>query len=204
MTYVVYACATIDNDVPRVRHIAHRSFLSQYTPRPLLVTTTDVRSPKVSQLSSSGQVGEIAWWIEDSGEQYRITAKTYILPKPGHPLHEQFPFERLGESSNESIEDSRQWWEKARINVFDNQLGGALRASFCRPIPGSPLPGGYDSAKQWPEKLPRTNEAEEGSKEAVQIIEALNNFSLCIFEPFKVERIELYIVRVFSLVCGHG
>lgn len=200
---VVYACGTIDNDVPRVRHIVHRSFLSEDTSRPLLVTTTDVRTPKVSQLYSSGQVGEIAWWMEDSGEQYRITARTYVLPKPGHPLREHFPFERLRDASNESTEDNRQWWEKTRINVFDNQLGGALRASFCRPTPGSPLSGGYESAKEWPEKLPRTDELEDGSKEAAQVIEALNNFSLCVFEPFKVERIELYTVRVLCSLSGH-
>src|ERR1700733_2088145 len=127
---VAYACATIDYDdndhevplvLPRVRHLVHRSLLSTTCARPLLVSTTDVRTPKVSQLYSSGSrsgcVAELAWWIEEAGEQYRIAADTYVLPKPGHDLHGRFPFKKLGDYSSEeeggmSIEERMEWWER--------------------------------------------------------------------------------------------
>jgi len=199
-----YACATIDNDVPRVRYVVHRSLLSATSARPLLVASTDVRTPKVSQLHSSSSVAEIAWWFEESAEQYRITANAYVLPKPGHVLHGRFPFDKLSTYPDYAAEgdvddrerdrDRVRWWERERIDTFDNKMGDVLRASFCRPVPGSPLPGGYESAKQWPERLPRSSDAENGTEEAEQVTEALNNFALVVFEPVKVERIELGIV----------
>ena len=188
-----------------MRHLIHRSLLSTTTSsRPLLVATTDVRTPKVSQLYSSGCVAEIAWWIEEAGEQYRITAKTYVLPVAGHDLHGRFPFEMLALERSEGEEegggDNVTMWERERIDTFDNKMGDVLRASFCRPKPGSPLPGGYDSANEWPERLPRSSEAAKGTEEAKQVTEALNNFALVVFQPTKVERIELGIVRFYSFL----
>jgi len=206
-----YACATIDrggNDhdvplvLPRVRHLVHRSLLSTTSARPLLVSTTDVRTPKVSQLYSSGSgsgcVAELAWWIEEAGEQYRIAADTYVMPKPGHDLHGRFPFKKLGDYSEEEVvvlmeEERMQWWERERMSTFDDKMGDVLRASFVRPEPGSVLVGGYNSAKEWPERLCRSADVVEGSKEAEQVTEALNNFALLVFRPYKVERIELGI-----------
>lgn len=190
----VYACATIDHDVPRVRHLVHRSLLSTTTARPLLVSTTDVRTPKVSQLYSSGCAAELAWWIDE--EQYRITANAYVMPTSGNDLHGRFPFEKLIGECCQKEEDIVKWWEKERINTFDNKMGDVLRASFVRPIPGSRLPGGYESAKEWPERLPRSADVVEGTKEAEKVTEALNNFALLVFQPFNVERIELGIVSL--------
>jgi len=208
-----YACATIDhsdNDrgvLPRVRHLIHRSLLSTTCARPLLVSTTDVRTPKVSQLyssisgSRSGCVAELAWWIEEAGEQYRIAADTYVMPKPGHDLHGRLPFEKLGDYSEEvvSMEERMQWWERERVNTFDDKMGDILRASFVRPEPGSVLVGGYKSAMEWPERLSRSADVVEGSKEAEQVTEALSNFALLVFRPYKVERIELGIVSFFFI-----
>jgi len=212
LNIAAYACATIDHEdndddmplvLPRVRHLVHRSLLSTTRARPLLVSTADVRTPKVSQLypsgSRSGCVAELAWWIEESGEQYRIAADTYVLPKPGHDLHGRFPFKNLGDYSEEvvtsmSMEERMQWWERERVSTFDDKMGDVLRASFVRPKPGSALPGGYKSAKEWPERLCRSADVVEGSKEAEQVTEALNNFALLVFRPYQVERIELGIV----------
>ncbi|KAF8323844.1 hypothetical protein DL93DRAFT_38800 [Clavulina sp. PMI_390] len=183
----IFSVATIDGDVPRVRTMAYRTTFAESTSQPQLIATTDVRTPKVTQLYSSGQFAEIAWWLEETGEQFRMTVKTYVLPHPQHPLHARFPFDRLAQPSRSSATE----WEKSRIDIFDNYMGSATRASFCRPTPGSILPGGYESAKEWPESLPRSNEVEEGSKEAIQVAEALSRFSLTVFVPFKVERVEL-------------
>jgi hypothetical protein len=94
-------------------------------------------------------------------------------------------------------------WERERIDTFDNKMGDVLRASFCRPKPGSPLPGGYDSAKEWPERLPRSSDdaakaKAKGTGTEEEVTEALNNFALVVFLPFKVERIQLGIVRLSS------
>lgn len=171
-----------------------RSIVSENpsTLRPLLIASTDIRTPKVAQLTSSGSVSEIAWWIEDAGEQYRITAKTYILPTKDHALHAAFPADLLGPDTED---DKVAWWERERVDTFNNKMGGVLRASFVRPTPGSPLPGGYEAGKEWPETLPRSTEAAPGSKEAELVAEALNNFSLVVFQPSKVELVQLSIVR---------
>lgn len=89
--------------------------------------------------------------------------------------------------------DASASWERVRIDTFNNKMGGALRASFCRPTPGSELPGGYESGKDWPETLPRSTDVPNGSDEEKNLIEALNNFALIVLEPVKVDRIELSV-----------
>jgi len=84
-------------------------------------------------------------------------------------------------------------------------MGPALRASFCRPVPGSPL-SGYDAGKDWPDKLATSSKVEEGSKEKEQVEIALLNFALVMFEPVRVERVELEVVpnrrTVWELIEG--
>lgn len=203
-----------------MRYVVHRAFLGSDSLRPLLVSSTDVRSPKVAQLQqqSSNPLTEVAWWIEGAGEQYRIVSRAYVLPSPKHPLYAQFPFDRLtpssaassqtaaGESSelHKDSDDENttlaQWWEKERIATFNDRMGGALRASWCRPTPGSDLPGGYDSAKEWLERLPRSSDVQPGSKEEADVRYALENFALLVLEPVRVERVELHVVSRPSLL----
>lgn len=193
MKYLAYALSTVDDGSPRVRYVIHRSIILPTPTLPLLVSTTDIRTPKVSQLVSSdsdSNVG-VAWWFESAAEQYRITARAHLLPNPANKLYSRFPVEELAPPF---IEDAAQWWENERIATFDNKMGGALRASFCRPIPGSDLPGGYESGAEWPETLPRSTEVEENSKEDKQVHEALENFSLVVLAPREVERLELGVV----------
>ncbi|KAF8333169.1 uncharacterized protein EI90DRAFT_2917471, partial [Cantharellus anzutake] len=188
-----YALSTVDQGIPRVRSIIHRSVLHLEAPVPLLVSTTDIRTPKVGQiLASDGNIAEIAWWIEGASEQYRITARTHILPSKNNPLYANFPFTRL--SPHLDLEYAQQWWEEQRIDHFNNKMGGVLRASFCRATPGADLPSGYDTAKKWPQELPKYGLTEHGTKEEGQVREALGNFSLLVLEPFAVDRVELGIV----------
>jgi len=59
----LYSLATIEDTVPRVRTVVHRSFVNANTPAPLLVTTTDVRAPKSAHIAGNPHV-ELAWYIE--------------------------------------------------------------------------------------------------------------------------------------------
>jgi pyridoxamine 5'-phosphate oxidase len=191
---LVYALATAEGNMPRVRHHVHRSFLSPINSQlTLLVSTADVRTPKISQFISHDEAtpnAEVAWWIADASEQYRISAFVHVLPSPGHHLESRFPTKRFALSSNDG---STLGWEAERIKTFDEKMGDELRASFCRPTPGSDLKGGYDEAKKWPETLPPSTEAKDG-KEKEMVQEALTNFALLVLEPVSVERVELGII----------
>lgn len=69
-----------------------------------------------------------------------------------------------------------------------------LKASFCRPVPGSAL--GEQDPKQWPEELPSPEEATGKDKERIK--EALENFAVIALEPVFVD---LYAFHLFSAGC---
>ncbi|KAG8711148.1 hypothetical protein FRC08_016246 [Ceratobasidium sp. 394] len=196
----IYALATVDTDgispVPKVRHVVHRDILTTHPTRPLLITTTDIRSLKVHQLrthpSNNGPTSEAAWWIAPASVQFRISARTHILPAPSNQLHSDFPLQLLssaggGDSGPESPETAADW-EKLRIKTF-NRLPAFLRASFARPIPGSVL-ANQEDAKIWPNSLPGSDKA-ESEEEKEHIKQALGNFALLVLEPLEVEFLEL-------------
>ncbi|CAE6526466.1 unnamed protein product [Rhizoctonia solani] len=198
-----YALATVNTDgdspIPRVRHMVHRSILSSHPARPVLITTTDVRSPKAHQLrshpSTKGPTAEVAWWIDPAFCQFRIGARAYILPAPSHALHSEFPLSELsqnsgGDSGPDAPETAKDW-EALRIRTYNN-LSPPLRASFARPIPGSPLKDPAD-AEKWPQELPETGK-EETEEEKKYVKEALENFSLVVVEPLQVDFVEFAVV----------
>jgi len=79
-------------------------------------------------------------------------------------------------------------WEHERLNAYD-ALSGDLRASFCRPVPGSTLENPED-AKKWPSELPKRAEvANDTEKE--QVDEALKNCAILLLEPREVDVLEL-------------
>lgn len=65
-----------------------------------------------------------------------------------------------------------------------------MRASWCRPVPGTPLKGGYDDALEWPESVPALGDA-KNEEEKKNVEEALKNFALVVIEPFEVDFVEL-------------
>ncbi|KAG8853130.1 hypothetical protein FRB96_008381 [Tulasnella sp. 330] len=192
-----YALASIDitrgPPVPRVRNLVHRSFLCSSAQLPLLVSTTDIRTPKVKELlsisGSSDPNAELCWWIADALEQWRISGKLHILPHPDHPLLAQFPAQRLAPKEDEDGSDFE--WEKERLKTFNEKMGGALRAWFAHELaPGSILES-YDDVKQWPSTLPKSYEVEKGDEKTQKHMEeALKNFALLVMEPMVVERLE--------------
>ncbi|CAE6370073.1 unnamed protein product [Rhizoctonia solani] len=195
------ALATVDTDgkypIPRVRHMIHRSILTSHPAQPLLITTTDIRSPKAHQLrshpSTSGPTAEIAWWIEQAVVQFRLLVRVHVLPAPAHALHSEFPFRELsrniGGDSGPDAPETAEDWEALRVRTYNN-LSPPTRASFARPVPGSPL---EENPEKWPQKLPEKGK-EETEEEKKHVKEALKNISLLIFEPLQVDFIEFGVV----------
>ncbi|KAG8710223.1 hypothetical protein FRC09_000235 [Ceratobasidium sp. 395] len=195
----IYALATVNTDggspTPRVRHVVHRDILTTHPTRPLLISTTNIRTPKVHELlthpDAKGPTSEVAWWIAPASVQFRIGARTHILPAPSHELHSKFPFQVLsstagGDSGPEHPETATDW-EKVRVKTF-NALPGSTRASFARPTSSALL--NQEDAKAWPVSLPESNKAEL-EEDKKHMVEALENFALVVLEPLEVEFLEL-------------
>ncbi|KAJ7762352.1 pyridoxamine 5'-phosphate oxidase-domain-containing protein [Mycena maculata] len=182
----VIQLASIDpaTPVPHVRSLIFRSFVSptDNPAHPLLLSTTDVRTPKTSQMIANPHV-QIVWWIAGTQEQYRIAGRSHIVPAPGHALHRHFTH-TVGALSDGVKFD----WEAKRIAVFKS-MSPVMKASWCRPVPGSRLEGGQDEAKKWPVTI---EEPKPGDAEAKRLWDmSLSNFALVIIEPQDVDYVEL-------------
>ncbi|KAG2358005.1 hypothetical protein BDR07DRAFT_313162 [Suillus spraguei] len=160
-------------------HVIHPSLPSL----PLLVTTTDIRSPKVTQIKSNpGHRIEAHFRIKVTNEQFRISGRMAIYPSS------EFKDKRI-EGVGEVYDALRNqgWdWEKERQEKFDSVDAG-LRASLCRPAPGSVMQS-YKEAEKWPVKVPKPGE--EGYN-AESYEEALGNFALLLIDPVEVDYTEL-------------
>ncbi|GMK59436.1 hypothetical protein CspeluHIS016_0800420 [Cutaneotrichosporon spelunceum] len=73
----VYSLATVHEGAPRVRSVVHRGF----SPSGLLLSTTDLRMPKATQLGAEPRT-EIAWLLPTL-VQFRVTGRAYIVPASG-------------------------------------------------------------------------------------------------------------------------
>lgn len=176
--------------IPRVRSQIFRHFLcSANTPSlPVLISSTDIRTPKVTQLTSTSSKSEIVWWIEGTRQQFRIFADVYVVPEPQNNLYSHFQ-KALAEArigcglftlKNED-------WEKRRVELF-RSMSPALKASCCRPTRGAKLEG---EAKKWPETIIEPDEQHMDKEEyetAKKLWEmALGNFTLMIVDPIEVD-----------------
>ena len=180
--------ATIDKAVPQVRSCIIREliFPDGNEHLPIALTTTDIRTPKVEQILANDTV-QINWWIEASMDQFRLTGKVTLVPEPGSAVFHSggnVAFQRLSEGGFD--------WEAKRVQIFDS-FSGHLRASWCRPTPGSPMKGGYDEAKKWPESIPTTTGA-KNEKEKKLVEQALANFALVLVEPTYVDWLQMGVV----------
>ncbi|KAG1840270.1 hypothetical protein DFJ58DRAFT_845402 [Suillus subalutaceus] len=85
---------------------------------------------------------------------------------------------------------SQGWdWEDERRKQFDS-VGAHMRASWCRPVPGS-LMDSYSDAEKWPVKVAKPGE--EGY-DAKNYEEARGNFSLVLIDPVEVDYVELGVM----------
>lgn len=160
------------------------------------MSTTDVRSPKVSQINTNPYV-HVVHWIEGTQEQFRFASRAVIVPSPHHALYQHFlndiAKQRKRRSSGiTALIDSGFDWEKQRIDTFKS-LSGHLKATWCRPVSGSPLIGGEEEVRKWPVKLEEPGaDSDEESKRNWET--ALMNFTLLVIEPYECDYCELGVV----------
>ncbi|KAI0640261.1 hypothetical protein C8Q77DRAFT_1069981 [Trametes polyzona] len=189
---VIYQVATVDaRNVPHVRSQVHRAFLNPEgrPDLPLLVTSTDARSPKVSQIRANQRV-ELAWWMEGSQDQFRISGFAHVFPSPSAPGDASRPTPIPAEAiALKTLEQQGFDWDKKRIEVF-NKMNPGMRASWCAPQPPGSAIASYEEQKAWPREVPQEPESEEDKKNAET---AQTNFALMLFEPVEVDWVALGI-----------
>ncbi|PWY99445.1 FMN-linked oxidoreductase [Testicularia cyperi] len=236
------ATSVHDAAKPHVRYVVHRGFVNEkrdgeaeggigaqnpkFGSSPCLMTTTDVRTPKVQQLTSQSSLRaqgtdgshggecEIAWWIESAQLQFRISGTVHVLPRQGHPLRSLFPFERLSPPRAPDSDSTEPFdWDGERTRIF-NKLNAGLLASFCRPTPGTPHPNADrlhqakpkdDINSPWPLELPQPGK-EENEEQKRQLEESEKNFALVVVEPYKVDLVNLAddSRTIYELEPGHS
>ncbi|CAK5280758.1 unnamed protein product [Mycena citricolor] len=181
-TVVQLASLDPSASIPHVRSLVFREFMTTSDPsQPLILSTTDVRTPKTAQMIANPNV-QIAWYIQGTQEQYRIAGKAHIVPAPGDlRKHFMHTISALGLASDYD-------WEAKRVEAF-KKMSPQMKASWCRPVPGSKLEGGQDEAKKWPTEL---QEPKPGDAEAQRLWDlSLSNFALLIVNPTDVDFVEL-------------
>ncbi|KAI9445372.1 pyridoxamine 5'-phosphate oxidase-domain-containing protein [Lactarius indigo] len=178
-----FQLATVDDaGKPCVRSLIHRAFLVPPSRPvfPLLVTSTDIRTPKVHQIAHTDTV-ELVWWINATLDQFRITGLARVFASPQHsipaPLHTAVECAGI-----DALEMTGFDWEAKRRELFD-AVNEEMRASWCRPT-GTPLKVG--EANDWPTTVPKPSEAKtDREKELVEL--ALSNYAIIVIEPLRVD-----------------
>ncbi|OBZ68465.1 hypothetical protein A0H81_11589 [Grifola frondosa] len=185
---IIYQIATVDsNNTPHVRSQVHRGIVipDEAPYLPVMLTTTDIRTPKVVQMLSNPNV-EIAWWMQGSQDQFRVSGRVHLVPHPidaaRHTL-DSSRFIALAKMQTQGFD-----WEKKRLEVFD-AMSPRMKAGWCVPPPGSVIPS-YEEAKKWPTEVAKLGEA-QSEEERKNQEEALRNFVLIFVEPFEVDWAQL-------------
>ncbi|PPQ63252.1 hypothetical protein CVT24_006777 [Panaeolus cyanescens] len=193
--------ATTDSNAlhrPRVRSIIVRAAISSPSnPQlPLLIGSTDIRTPKVTQLGNSSKA-EISWWVDPAQHQFRIGADVYWVPQPDHELYPKFSASLANAKDGTGLALFKAYdWEAKRIEIF-RMMSPGMKAAWCRPPPGSKLEGGEEEAKKWPAQLfdpddPESNIPSDQYEEAKRNWNfALKNFALLLFDPIDIDVVDL-------------
>ncbi|KAH9885393.1 hypothetical protein C8Q73DRAFT_749191 [Cubamyces lactineus] len=189
---IIYQVTTVDaSNAPHARSQVHRAFMNPEgrPDLPLLVTSTDVRTPKVTQLRDNQRV-ELAWWMEGSQDQFRLSGFAHIHPSPAAPGDASQPTLIPAEAAAlRALATTAFDWEAKRLEVF-NKMSPGMRASWCVPrAPGSKLDS-YEEQKKWPREVPLEPQNEEDEKNLEM---AKSNFALMLIEPVAVDWVELGI-----------
>ncbi|WWC68069.1 uncharacterized protein I206_101988 [Kwoniella pini CBS 10737] len=173
-----YAFSTSSEEgKPKVRYVIHRGITSNA----LLLTTTDTRMAKPQHIAHSPTI-EIAWWIEPTNVQFRITGKAVTI----HPSQDlKKAFETLGTEGKEE-EGNEEWWENKRKDLWKS-VSGHLRAGFGRPTPGKELDK-VENSENWPETIPAESDKPDEQK---VIKNAYDHFAIIAIAPEAVEFLEL-------------
>ncbi|KAI0307652.1 pyridoxamine 5'-phosphate oxidase-domain-containing protein [Multifurca ochricompacta] len=187
----LFQLATVDDaGDPHVRSLIHRAFLvSPSSPSlPLLVTSTDIRTPKIRHIVHANIV-ELTWWINATLDQFRISGMAYVFAAPEHSISTSRA--TLGCPGIKALEVAGIDWEAKRRELFD-AVSEQMRATWCRPAPGSPLKNGYGEMNDWPARVPKLSEAKtEKEKQLAEL--ALSNYAIIVIEPLRVDWLQMAI-----------
>ncbi|TFK69903.1 hypothetical protein BDN72DRAFT_767340, partial [Pluteus cervinus] len=186
---------------PQVRSLIYRTSLTpQSTPSlPLLISTTDIRTPKVTQIHGNPNT-QLVWWIEGTKEQFRISGPAHLVPSPKYFTYKE-PFRYINPISllsptTTTTTNSKYDWEHLRIQTFKS-LSPYMKATFCRsPSPGSPFPPNsnpIEESKKWPVKIEEPTE-DIREKEKAMWNMAMRNFALVVVDPVVVDYVELGVL----------
>jgi len=188
----VFQLATTDETgTPRVRSLINRAFLVPHssTAHPLLVASTDIRTPKVQHIAHAHTV-ELAWWINATQDQFRISGPARVFAAPEHSIFSP-PRDAPDSAGIKALEATGIDWEAKRRELFD-AVSEQMRATWCRPPPGSVLKGGYEEMNDWPAKVPKPSDAKtETEKKLAEL--ALSNYAIIVIEPSYVDWAQLAI-----------
>ena len=67
-----------------------------------------------------------------------------------------------------------------------------MKASWCRPTPGSVLKGGEEEAAKWPDRVDEPDpNSEHYEKQKRDWDLALSNFAVVVIEPYEVDFVDL-------------
>ncbi|KAI0962582.1 hypothetical protein AcW1_001371 [Taiwanofungus camphoratus] len=185
----VYQLATVEpNNTPRVRTVVHRDIVNptDCPHLPIILTTTDVRTPKITQVRAHPRA-ELSWWMAGSQDQFRIFGPVRVVTSPNAPAEAHLEQSSL---AFDKMDEQGFDWEKKRQDVFDN-MSAHMKASWCRPPPGSVMDS-YEDAKKWPQTVPKRGEAESDEDKRSQE-QALRNFALVLIEVVEVDWVQLAV-----------
>ena len=95
---------------------------------------------------------EIAWWIEPTNTQFRISGPAVTIASPKVESSDKVQ-EKLKKLDPTGDEKNTDWWEKERARLWKS-VSGHLRAGFARPAPGTPLDKADRKPEEWSESIP--------------------------------------------------
>ncbi|KAF2129525.1 hypothetical protein P153DRAFT_366913 [Dothidotthia symphoricarpi CBS 119687] len=164
--------------------------------------TTDVRMEKVGQIfatsaghaeskdqvqgSGGGGPVEAVWWAEDSGTQWRVKGRAFVIAEDIEGDEESSGVRTVKSEVGKrmrvlSEEQKENWsWNKELTGFFGNQSPG-IKGSFKNPPPGKPTAESYD------DKNLKLGSKADDLHDSV----ARKNFRLVVIVPDSVEQTDL-------------
>ncbi|KAI0756123.1 hypothetical protein C8Q80DRAFT_1126727 [Daedaleopsis nitida] len=146
---------------------------------PILVTSTDARTPKVSQAHANQRV-ELAWWLDGSQDQFRIAGFTHLCLSSAFPgtKSTSIPAEA---AALKMLEAQGFDWDAKGKEVLDAMSPG-MRAWWSAPKgSGTPL-SSAEEQKGWASK----SDEDKNNYET-----AAKNFALMLIDPDEVDWVAL-------------
>ena len=121
--------------------------------------------------------------VASTAHQFRIRGRSYIYGQEGHPINATFPVARLSPPGITPFN-----FNEERKRIF-RKMSPGLRASYCRPVPGTPLDSTNPpiDPSTFPKELPIDLDENASEQEKAWLEEAMGQMALLVIEPFEVD-----------------